>query len=409
LPIDHPFARLVSALAAPTAESVLVGYQPPMAVLELPGQQAGIVAVDGASLDLEELKRRLARIMDAEQNGVLYVVVVGGGEGAKGALREADAKAPDPKKLSAYYLDGEGRLERLEGRRCAALEQAAGGLAAAQPLEAAHAEALITGGRREREEAIRFATQVSGQIPRVTYGLIAACVVIYALAMLWARKNGPSVLLLMGANSGPLVRAGEVWRLLASAFLHSLASYVHLIVNMLALYSFGSFLERVLGWRRYLVLYGASALGGAIASAVAANVYISRGIDVPPSVGASGAIWGLMLAGFALTRPRQTLFPPRIARQLRSRLLWVLVLNVGVSFLPFVDKFAHFGGGIIGFALMATGLLVPRAPGAPGDDPPGIKIAAWLTLAALAASVAIALLTGHPWAPRVNLPELDVL
>jgi rhomboid protease GluP len=398
---SQPFARLVSALAAPAAESVLVGYQPPMAVLELPGQGAGIVVIDASGLDAAELGPRLGRVIEADHGGVLYVAIVGGGEAARAALREADKKAPDPNKVSAYHLEG-GRLERLEGRRSAALEQAARALATVEPLDAAKAEALISGGRREREEAIQFATQVSARSPRVTYGLIAACVLLQVLAITWGRQHPNAILLLMGANSGPYVREGQVWRLLSSAFLHSLDSLAHIMVNMIALYSFGSFLERVLGWRRYLILYGASALGGGIASALIANVQLS--------VGASGAIWGLMLGGFALTRPRQTLFPPRIARQLRSRLLWVLVLNVGLSFMSFVDKYAHFGGGIVGFVLVATGLLVPRTPGAPDDeDPPALRIAAWITLAALAASVVVALAWGHPWAPQTNLHDLEAL
>jgi membrane associated rhomboid family serine protease len=156
------------------------------------------------------------------------------------------------------------------------------------------------------------------------------------------------------------------------------------------LQSFGGFLEAVLGWRRYLVLFGASALGGSLASAL-----ISRAAF---SVGASGAMWGLMLAGFALSRARDNVLPTRIARQLRQRLVMVLVINVLFSFLPGIDLYAHFGGGAIGFALVGGGLLVPPLAGAPGESSWSLRVLALLTAAALAVSVIAALVIGRPWA-----------
>jgi membrane associated rhomboid family serine protease len=162
---------------------------------------------------------------------------------------------------------------------------------------------------------------------------------------------------------------------------------MHLLFNLVALQSFGGFLEAVLGWRRYLVLFGASALGGSLASAL-----ISRAAS---SVGASGAMWGLMLAGFALSRARSNVLPARIARQLRQRLVMVVVINVLFSFLPGIDIYAHFGGGAIGFALV--GLLAPRTAGAPDDSSATLRILALITAAVLAASVVVALVSGRPW------------
>lgn len=62
--------------------------------------------------------------------------------------------------------------------------------------------------------------------------------------------------------------------------------------QLIALASFGLMLERLLGPERYIVLYGLSALGGGLASA------LLRGPGL--AVGASGAIWGLMAAGVGL-------------------------------------------------------------------------------------------------------------
>jgi rhomboid protease GluP len=392
--MSDSFERLVAAVVAPARgqpAGVLVGYQPPLAVIELPQSEAGLLVLDVSGAAPDEVAARLRRLMQGYQGGVIYVVAVGGGDELRPTLVGADREAPDPGRLSLYHLNGEGRLQRVGGRRSGPLERAARALAAQPPLAAAEAPALIERGRHEREEAAKFAGEMRGRVGRVTALLIGACVVMYGLTMLWSggsignslRGRGDGeVLLRMGANAAALVRRGEVWRLLSSAFLHLGA--MHLLMNMLALQSFGGFLEAVLGWRRYLVLYGASALGGGLASALV------RG--VPLSVGASGAIWGLMLAGFALTREGKGLLPVRMARQLRQRLLVVLVLNVALSFVPGIDLFAHFGGGAVGFALAATGLLDRR-----GGDSRGLRVAAAVTGAALVAAVVVAVAVGRPW------------
>src|SRR5439155_25476680 len=128
--------------------------------------------------------------------------------------------------------------------------------------------------------------------------------------------------------------------------------------------------EPVLGWRRYIVLYGVSALAGSLASAF---------LGQHTSVGASGALWGLMLGGFALMRAGRSVFPERMARQMRQRLLSMLGINVLISFIPQVDKYAHFGGGLAGFLLVVSGLLAPRTIGAVDDEPPWIRVLAPVT------------------------------
>jgi membrane associated rhomboid family serine protease len=118
---------------------------------------------------------------------------------------------------------------------------------------------------------------------------------------------------------------------------------------MLALYSLGGFLEALLGGRRYLLVYGASAVGGGIATAIAGTLRVMMGGAPSYTVGASGAIWGLMGATLALVLGRQ--MPRLIARGLRQRLLVVLAINVALSFVPGIDLYAHFGGGLVGFFL----------------------------------------------------------
>jgi rhomboid protease GluP len=386
-PIDDPFGRLLAALATPRvghAEASLVAYQPPVAVLELLGE-GGIVVLDVAGATPAEVEQRAGRITSTYQGGHLFLVITGGGPEHRPAVEAVDRKALDARRLSVFHLDRTGALHRVAGARSKVIEAAARALPSTPPLPADAVPALIARGQREREETVNFAAQLRGRRPWVTIALVAACVLVHLLDQSWG--SGAR----WGANFGPAVREGQVWRLLSSAFLHG--NTVHLMMNMLGLWSFGGFLEPVLGWRRYLVVYGLSALVGSLASAF---------LGTRASVGASGALWGLMLAGFALLR-RQGIFPARTARLLRQRLVGIVGINVGISFLiPNIDKFAHFGGGIAGFLLVASGLLAPRTVGAVGDEAGWIRVAAPLTAVLLVLSVLVALWVGRPWATEAT-------
>jgi len=229
----------------------------------------------------------------------------------------------------------------------------------------------------------------------VTSVLLGACVALFALTHVWSHGAYGTVLKRMGANIGANVRAGEVYRLFASAFLH--ANEYHLLFNMVALWSFGPFLETVLGRRRYLVLYATAALGGALASTLFGGHR--------SSVGASGAIWGLMAAGVMLSLRPKGLLPPLFVAEMRRRAAAPLVLNLIYSLSPGIDMLAHVGGGVIGALLMATVLtdgLVPMSERSAGDAaerrPSAVYgAAAWILGAAMALSVGAALVVGRPW------------
>jgi hypothetical protein len=200
----------------------------------------------------------------------------------------------------------------------------------------------------------------------------------------------------MGAGSKVLVEHGQVWRLLSVMLLHG--SFLHLAFNMLALLSFGAFLEKFLGWRRYLILYVVSGLGG---SALA----LLRSREVM-SVGASGGIWGLMVAGAVLvTWPRERL-PAVISAAQRQRAWTPVLINGFYSFTPGIDWLAHLGGGLTGGILVLTGLITAGIPlaAAAGDatKPPlretiAVRVFALLSGAALGLSILVAWARGRPW------------
>ncbi|HET9388975.1 MAG TPA: rhomboid family intramembrane serine protease [Steroidobacteraceae bacterium] len=147
----------------------------------------------------------------------------------------------------------------------------------------------------------------------------------------------------------------EPWQLLTYAFLHG--SLAHIFFNMFALYMFGGALESFWGPRRFLLFYFVSVL--AAAATQLAVQWLSQGGE--PVIGASGGIFGLLLA-FAWFFPRQRillLFPPiPMPAWLFVTLYGVLELVLGVSGAQSsVAHFAHLGG-MLGGALM---ILIWRA------------------------------------------------
>ncbi len=150
----------------------------------------------------------------------------------------------------------------------------------------------------------------------------------------------------------PLGAGFAPWQLVTSAFLH--ASLLHLMANMLGVWMFGRDVEIVLGTRRYAMLYGAS-----LATASLCQLVVTSSLpEAVPTVGASGALFGVLLA-FALIFPRRIVVPliPPIPMQARWFVLLYAAfeLYAGVTgTLAGVAHFAHLGGLIGGFVCMAA-------------------------------------------------------
>jgi len=160
----------------------------------------------------------------------------------------------------------------------------------------------------------------------------------------------------------------ELWQLLTSAFLHG--GVAHIVLNMYALYAFGGMVERAMGSRRFALLYFASVLTGSLVQLVVVTATVEQG--VAPTVGASGGVFGVLLA-FAALFPHsrvQLVFPPIPMKA------WVLVAGYAAVELLMgvfgtsqgVAHFAHLGGmlGAI-VVLLATGFRMGRQR--PGDLP----------------------------------------
>lgn len=386
---------LASLLSDPSA--TLVQHDPALASVVLGvGEQVVLIAVPSGA-EPGALPAVLGQIVAQSAAPVVHLVALGGGPEVAGQLRRALPTWQIRRRFGAHWVRPDGALEHVKGSRSPALRRAAEGQAGAAPLGADEIAARLAQGEARHEELSRLRAGLGARFPWVTAAIAAMCALLYVLARIWGESFYFLALYRMGANSGELVRAGEVWRVLSSAFLH--ANLTHLVVNLVALASFGPVLERLLGSRRYLLLYGGSALGGGLASAFVGAAGIS--------VGASGAIWGLMGAGIGLALRPRGLLPPLLLADARRRALVPLVINVGYSFMPGIDIYAHFGGGLVGFALMASGLAtrgvapVWTEEGAAARRAPrasiGLGLAAVAVAAALVGSVALAIGQGRPW------------
>ncbi len=109
----------------------------------------------------------------------------------------------------------------------------------------------------------------------------------------------------------------EPWQLVTSAFMHG--GTMHLALNMFALYMFGRDVEATLGSKRFAWLYGASVIAGSLAQLVVVTATIDNGVI--PTVGASGGVFGVLLAfGVMFPKRRVMLLLPPIPMP-----AWVLV------------------------------------------------------------------------------------
>ncbi|KAG2262848.1 hypothetical protein Bca52824_069927 [Brassica carinata] len=153
---------------------------------------------------------------------------------------------------------------------------------------------------------------------------------------------GPSSLTLEKLGSLDWYRVVEkhqAWRLLTCIWLH--AGVIHLATNMLSIVFIGTRLEQQFGFVRIGWIYVMSGMGGSILS----SLFIRKGI----SVGASGALFGLLGSMLSELLTNWTIYSNKIAAFLT--LLFVIVINLGIGILPYVDNFAHVGGFLTGFLL----------------------------------------------------------
>jgi membrane associated rhomboid family serine protease len=194
-----------------------------------------------------------------------------------------------------------------------------------------------------------FARSRGGGLPfSISYAIIAITVIAYLVA---PPDNSDSSIFGRLLLDKSLVAAGEWWRLLTVALLHE--SPIHLAFNMYALYLVGPVVERIYGWKLFILIYLACDLAASVASFVFGNPLIG-------SVGASGATFGLFGCLFIAGRVHNPVLD-RQSRNLTAQIGSLIVLNLILGFTfgaGTIDNFAHVGGLLAGAWLGLV--LVPR-------------------------------------------------
>jgi membrane associated rhomboid family serine protease len=184
----------------------------------------------------------------------------------------------------------------------------------------------------------------------VTGVLIAVNVIVYALQYLIGDQLSALALWPLGEPAGAHSLPFHLWQPVTYAFLHG--GNTHIFFNMLALYMFGSDVERLLGQRRYLIYYFVCVVGAAVMQLIVNGI-----LNSPyPVIGASGGVFGLLLA-FGMAYPQRRillLFPPiPMPAWLFVTLYGLIELFLGITQTQQgVAHFAHLGGMAAGFVLL---------------------------------------------------------
>jgi membrane associated rhomboid family serine protease len=180
----------------------------------------------------------------------------------------------------------------------------------------------------------------------VTRILIVLNVVVFVWLWLTGGWDSSSSLVSHGAITPAYVLGrGQWWRIVSGAFLHD--GFLHIGVNMFSLWQLGTVVEVLIGSSRMLQVYVLSIVGSGLA-------LVFLGPEVP-TIGASGAIFGLFGALFSVGL---RLGPP--GRKMVMSMVPILVLNLVITFaIPNIAIWAHLGGLATGF-VVGFGMRVTR-------------------------------------------------
>ncbi|HET7477606.1 MAG TPA: rhomboid family intramembrane serine protease [Dermatophilaceae bacterium] len=199
-------------------------------------------------------------------------------------------------------------------------------------------DCVAQAARASRPTRTQLGARTTAGQPMVTWTIVGICVAVWLLQQVSGRVTAEFAFLPAYAESAP-------WRFLTAAFLHG--PIYHLLFNMYALWIVGQYLEPLLGRVRFAALYLLSALGGSVGSLLLAAPVLERGaLWFTPSVGASGAVFGLFAALLVLNR--------HLGRS-SAGIATVIVINGVIGFVvPGIAWQAHLGGAVTGAALAAV-------------------------------------------------------
>jgi membrane associated rhomboid family serine protease len=228
-------------------------------------------------------------------------------------------------------------------------------------------------GERTRSTAVRFGRR---ETPYATYALLALNVIVFIAEIGGgggaATLEGGGQLINDGGLFGPAISEGGEWyRIVTSGFLH--AGPFHLFLNMLVLYILGGILEPAIGPARFVGIYFVSLLAGSLGALLLTPDTLT--------VGASGAVYGVMAATFLVARDRGV-------EQLASQIgIWVIINIVFTFSVANISIGGHFGG--LAGGAVAT-MLVLAAERRAGGQAALVETAGLVALGVVAFGAALA-------------------
>jgi membrane associated rhomboid family serine protease len=197
------------------------------------------------------------------------------------------------------------------------------------------------------------------------FTLLVLNVGIFLVEFVLRATMGRDPLFELGAyHTGLAIQMGQIWRFVTYMFLHG--SFFHLFFNMLGLWLFGSRLEAIWGTRTFTWYYLVSGVGGGLLYGI---MSLAGAQADAPMVGASGAIYGILLA-FGLAFPDAIIFV--FFFPMRARIA-VIVFGV-MALMGFggahIAHMAHLGGMVTGFLFLwvFTGGRISQPPRLPGGN-----------------------------------------
>ena len=185
------------------------------------------------------------------------------------------------------------------------------------------------------KRAIQYQWRSNG--PVFTSAIIIACVAVWVVEMVFSLfwPLGLATMIYYG-RLDPMTAVAQPWMFLTSMFLHSPKSVLHILFNMLALWSVGPVLEKMMGHWPFLALYVLSGLGGGLGLMSWAALWPGGTGWLGGAYGASGALFGLFAAMLVVYR--------RIGEDIRSMLVWMAVNFLMPFLVGGIAWQAHVGG-----------------------------------------------------------------
>lgn len=198
--------------------------------------------------------------------------------------------------------------------------------------------------------------------------IIIANVAVYLATMAWPE----AFVSLLGLTPEQVITGGRVWQLATYAFVHDPHVFAHILFNLLYVWMFGVDLERRWGSAGFAKYYAVTAIGAAVTIVVVSLLPFdaARANYAVPTIGASGAVYGLLLA-WALAFPHRTVLfmmvIPVRAWAFALIMAAIVFISAAGSGSRGVSHLAHAGGLIVGYLFL-------RGPGGLSGGPRRLRL-----------------------------------